>query len=395
MGVQKHYIGETFTAYNGMKFTIINIDRTLKKPFTIQFEDGYITDINGTFLKNGATIKNNNLDRKKNRLGEQRRHKDGSLMTIIEYTKADNILVRFDDSSICRTKYYNFANGTCIHKIRLFGVDYDSVMDVCKHFKLNKHTLAGKSRTEIEKYIANNRIEHNGQWMSITNYITAYKVTPDNFYKYLRVNGIEKNPANVKKYIARYLETTENKMDVVPSKEDTLKIINNYFGTSFESLNDFINQLDLGYKNLCTLAENREVLIKYIKKHYIQYGGQWISIKSYCEKLGIEYDSLKAWTKTRHIRINTSNITEAIKSYRDGINLEVEKQKVYEMQKLENLIKIYIKTIDAKSRTRVTSEFYSYFNHNNVSAEQVIVHFRPDLHINIFGKIVDENGNEV
>lgn len=377
-----------------MKFTIINIDRALKKPFTIQFEDGYITNISTTLLINGATIKNGNLANIQimDRVGEQNRHQDGSLMTIIEYKNSKHVLVKFEDYYTVKTTYKSFIDGTCTHKIRIFNNYYSSINDICIHFNINSRGIVGKSRIEIEEYITNNRIEYNGQWMSITNYITAYKVTPSNFYEYLKVNGIEKNPANVKKYIARYLEITENNVDEIPSKEDTLKIINNYFGTSFESLNDSINQLDLGYKNLCPLAENREDLIKYIKKHCIQYEGQWISIKSYCEKLGIKYDSLATWAKTKHIRINASNITDAIENYSNGMDLESERKRAYEMQKLEQLIKRY--NLSATCNT-VLGNIYSYFKRNNLSAEQVIVHFRPDLHINIFGKIVDENGNEV
>lgn len=386
----KHYIGETFTANNGMKFTIINIDRTSKKPFTIQFEDGYITNTSVTYLKNGAIIKNSNLDTKTNRLGEQRRHKDGSLMTIIEYNDCNNILVKFDDSSISRCKYYSFVNGTCIHKIMLFGEYYKSMESVCKHFNISKNTIAGKSSTEIEEYITNNRIEYNGQWVSITNYLKAHGIITVNFYEYLRVNDIEKNTVNIKRYTANYLETVKNKIDATTQIGDILKIINNYFETSFKSLNAAINYLGLGANTLYKYTSTKEELIKYIKQHAIRYEDQWISIKSYCEKLGIEYNSLKAWAKMKSISINSNNITDALKSYRNSINLE--SKRTYEMQKLEHLRKKYF---ISDARNIPTHNIYTYFNNNNISAEQVIVHFRPDLHINIFGKIVDENGNEV
>lgn len=394
MANYKHYIGETFTAKNGMKFTIINIDRTSKKPYIIQFEDGYTTSVFGGLLKNRAKIRNNNLIRfrtKMDRTGEQNRHRDGSLMTIIRYEDAANILVEFDDYSVSKCNYDSFIKGICVHKIRIFGVDYNSIRDVRKHFGINEHTVIGKSSIEIEEYITNNRIEYNGQWVSITNYLKAHGIIPVNFYEYLRVNNIEKNAVNVKRYIPQYLEITENKITTVHSTGDTLKIINNCFETSFKSLKGVMNHFDLGYSNISKFIGNGEGLIEYIKQHSIQYGNQWISIKSYCEKLGIEYGSLKAWAKTKHIRINASNIIDAIKNYRNDITIESQQQRVYEMQKLEQLIKRYrLNTYHVRK-----DQAYDSFRRNNISAEQVIVHFRPDLHINIFGKIVDENGNEV
>lgn len=287
MGVQKHYIGETFTAYNGMKFTIINIDRASKKPYTIQFEDGYITNINNNSLSEGAYIKNGNLAniRKIDRTGEQNRHQDGSLMTIIDYKDSKHVLVKFEDSYTVKTNYKNFIDGACTHKIRLFNKYYSSIHDICISFNINSRGIVGKSSIEIEKYIANNKIEYNGQWMSLGDYVKEHGVIPVNFYKYLRANNIEKNAANVKRYIPHYLEVIETK---------------------------------------------------------------------------------------------------------------IETEKVHEMQKLKYLMKRYNKPATDKGfRTRATSEIYNYLNSSNLSAEQVIVHFRPDLHINIFGKIVDENGNEV
>lgn len=332
----RHCIGETFTAYNGMKFTIVNIDRTLEKPFTIQFENGYIVNIGITRLKNGAEI----------------------------------------------------SNGDSVCSCTLFGIDYKSLRIACKHFGISYCTIKGKSSTEIEDYIANNRIEYNGHWVNISNYVAAYGVTPRKFYNYLEANGIEKNAANAKSYIAQYLETAKNKVEM----GNVLKIINNYFGTSFKSLKDAVNHFGLSSSNLYLYTGTKESLIKYIKKHSIQYGGQWISIKSYCEKLGVKYNSLATWAKTKCIRINASNITDIIKSYRNAMTIESEQQRVCEMQKLEQLIKRYI-TLDIC--TVQSDKIYAYFSRNNLSAEQVIVHFRPDLHINIFGKIVDENGNEV
>ena len=395
MGVQKHYIGETFTANNGMKFTIISIDRTSKKPFTIQFEDGYTTNVYNSFVKDGAKIRNYNLDHHSriDRTGEQNRHKDGSLMTIIKYIDCTNVLVEFDDSSISKTTYGQFTNGTCKHKIRIFDKDYDMKADIEKHFKLSSDITAHKSASEIEEYIINNRIEYNGEWIRSADYVRAHGIKSTTFTRYLRDRGIENNVANIKRYLPEYLRTKGIDLQI-ESKVDTeidIKTINNYFGTSFKSLRALTNDIGISYTEARNSVCDNGGLIEYIKQHCVQYNGQLVSVKYYLEKQNIDLEHIKAWAKVKGITISASNIDNSINSYRNDMNTGYIKLKVNEIQKLKHLGHKYI-TIN---RADVINHMYIYFNHNNLSAEQVIVHFRPDLHINIFGKIVDENGNEV
>ena len=165
----KHYIGETFTANNGMKFTIINIDRTSKKPFTIQFEDGYTTSVFDSVLKNEASVRNPNTHKNKSdihknynsisekyknvRIGEQIRHRDGNLMTIIEYKNSDSVLVVFEDGSTVKTTYKSFKVGSVQHPKLIFGKFYKSIEEICKTFNISRELIKDKSNIEIENYI--------------------------------------------------------------------------------------------------------------------------------------------------------------------------------------------------------------------------------------------------
>ena len=98
-------IGETNTANNGLKMTIIAYRSATD--IDIQFEDGSIVE-----HKQYTNFKNGQIYVKMNRVGETNTANNGMKMTIIAYRKSDDIDVQFEDGTIVEHKRYgDFKRG--------------------------------------------------------------------------------------------------------------------------------------------------------------------------------------------------------------------------------------------------------------------------------------------
>ncbi len=107
------HIGESTTASNGQTMTIIEWKRA--DNITVKFEDGTIVkDKQYSSFREGK-IKNPNVlfDARKNRVGEQRMASNGQMMTIINYKNCNDIDIQFDDNTIIKHRaYQQFIIGT-------------------------------------------------------------------------------------------------------------------------------------------------------------------------------------------------------------------------------------------------------------------------------------------
>ena len=113
--VKTEHIGETNTALNGQKMTII--DWVGFSNITIKFEDD--TVVKGKrydHFKSGYIVNPNcpmKLPSPKNRVGQTNRANNGLMMTIIVYRNATDLDVRFENGEIVKHKSYkDFLTGT-------------------------------------------------------------------------------------------------------------------------------------------------------------------------------------------------------------------------------------------------------------------------------------------
>lgn len=126
-GIVKHpadsfyrHIGETVTAKNGQKATLKEwISHT---DVVVEFEDGTVINTSYRYFKEGR-IGNPNYtlnDRcREKRIGETSISTKGQKITIIDYIKAHDIKVQFEDGVIVEHAHYNaFKNGT-IHNPKM------------------------------------------------------------------------------------------------------------------------------------------------------------------------------------------------------------------------------------------------------------------------------------
>ena len=124
----------------------------------------------------------------------------------------------------------------------------------------------------------------------------------------------------------------------------------------------------------------------------MQYNGEWVSISKFLKLSGINYPTFISYLSRQGLQFNGIDARKALPGFlesRNKLKGKYDEQTILEIKKLRRLAKGYHISGD------MISNGVRYLENNNISAEQVIVHFRPDLHINIFGRIVDENGNEV
>ncbi len=160
-------IGETNTATNGQKMTIITYRNS--GDIDVQFEDGNIVK-NKTYahFKDGK-ISQMSLNKEK-RLGETKMMNCGKKATIIEYNNAHNLTIKFEDGKVVKHKYYvDFQNGAIKHP------DIPTNCYIAKtatHEELcNWSALGAKVRRENYKkeHIGETNIAKNKQTMTITN----------------------------------------------------------------------------------------------------------------------------------------------------------------------------------------------------------------------------------
>ena len=103
-------IGETNTANNGLKMTIINYKNS--KNVDIQFEDGIIVcHKNYNNFLNGAiehpVLETRCAKNASDRIGETNNASNGEKITIIEYFGRKNITVQFEDGTILHNCDYS------------------------------------------------------------------------------------------------------------------------------------------------------------------------------------------------------------------------------------------------------------------------------------------------
>ena len=149
-------IGQTITATNGQKMTIIAYRGY--KDIDVQFEDGTIVYNKTCGDFNKGQIGNHNFKNafKEQRVGETNVADNGQEMTIVEYFTKRNITVQFEDGTIVKNKHYkSFQNGA------IGNPNFANKISVLQYAQ-------GK--------IGETAMATNGQTMTIINYVNSHNI---------------------------------------------------------------------------------------------------------------------------------------------------------------------------------------------------------------------------
>ena len=140
-------IGETVTASNGQKMTIVAYRSSMD--MDVQFEDGTIrTNVRYDNFKNGHIANPNDAFA---RIGEVSKANNGQLMKIIAYRKSTDIDIQFEDGAIrTNVRYENFKNGAITNPSQLLGNEFGLSSDL-------KDNLSSGMRKVVDYLVFCNR----------------------------------------------------------------------------------------------------------------------------------------------------------------------------------------------------------------------------------------------
>lgn len=320
--------GEITKAANGQAMKIIKYRSSTD--VDIQFEDGTIVQHKtyNNFIK--GQVLNPNYNKQVNRMGETKLNRLGKRMTIIAYRGASDIDVQFDSGYIKEHCSYNyFKKGKIEDKSEN------------KHIGVHKMMNCGIGATVIE------HISGEIYKIRFDDGLVKDKIDIRNFYK-----GSVKHPD----YNVKTLKSTENARTHIGEHRvtkygETVEIIDAKSMTKM--LVRFLEAdktVWTDYKSFTSDSMNS-------KKHRITK--DTYTLKQYCKDKNIEkyYQKLLGYRKITNI-LDYDELVESYKNFCNKYNINMDQ--VFKFRR----------------------------EHPELTDEQVIIHFRPDCYINIFGELI-------
>ena len=423
------HLGETIKSKYGMNATVIAYRSY--NDIDVQFEDGYIAKNTsyGLFIKDSILNKNiainpaqaKNIEINKDRLGQQIKAKNGQLMTIVKYRSAGDIDIQFEDGTIVKHKNYtnfligNIRNPNTFNRIKENNSRWnDRTGEVRTASNGQKMTIIrynGIKDIDIQ-FEDGTIVEHKG-------YSNFSRGLIENPNKTNRLKASDKigltNRAN-NGMLMTIIDADKNSI-VVEFEDGT------HVKTSFSSFKDGyvssnsekekeiklskLKNLHLGEKWKDSNGEEVEIVDREIKdgKSTSNYIVRWEN----GQELKTSYFNITRgiFSKRNATKIGLTSVTtkgEKIKivGYRNShdIDIEFEDGTLLEHKCISDFYSGLIRKIHSMHYPRL-GELCSKFNvnfskalafkkiHNDMSDEQIVVHYRPDCYINIFGEIID------
>jgi hypothetical protein len=334
---QKH-VGETVTACNGQKMTIIAWRSCID--IDIQFEDGVIVKNKRYTNFKSCMIKNPNYTEKirKGHIGETITATNGQKMTIIEYRNFNDIDVQFEDGIIVKNKHY----------------------DTFKRGEIANPKIGLKRNKIINKRVGQTSTAINGQKMTIV----AYRHYDDIDIQFEDGTVVKnKNCTDFKR------GTVKNPVYREKVKKDHIgetNIATNGQKMTIIEYRDY-NDIDVQFED-----ENiiRNKTYQSFKEGKIKNSTSDVTFKELCFKHQIPEEKIAAASSFRfkHKELETEQaIIEWKKTQLEG-------------------------TFSSKCRkfnVPITNAKQHRIRHPELSDEQIIQYYRPDLVINIFGEIIE------
>ncbi len=395
MGKQIDRIGETNRAANGMLITIIAYRES--KDIDIQFEDGTIvrnrciSDFNRGLIKYPTKLKY---------IGSENINKQGRHMKIIDYKNNKEVIIQFDDGVTVKRSLESFVNGATMHpndiktkdkkeviitgaeiaekefrkelkeKCESAGIKYDTAMSYHrKHNNLSVDDI-------INRYSEQSPAEtYNGK--SIRQACKDLGISFGTVYQ-LKSTNKDLSYASI---IDRLVEKNKKKSFAELCREHNINEVNaygykrRYKDKSDEEIIEIILGKDksfrqkcldnsIDYKYACAYkGSHTELSEEQIIEHFRQPKQKSLTQK--CKESNVSYSTVMNYRK-KYPELTDEQIIESIKNRNTTFKSLCER---YEVD--YNTAKTYRN------------------NHHELSDEQVIIAYRPDLRLNILGKIIE------
>lgn len=423
------HIGETINSKYGMTATIIAYRRY--NDIDVQFEDGYIAKNTSyaLFIKDSVLNKNvaanpaqaKNIDTRKDRLGQQLKANNGQLMTIIKYRSAGDMDIQFEDGTIVQHKSYtNFLTGN-IRNPNTFNRNKennsrwnDRTGEVRTASNGQKMTIIRYNGiTDIDVKFEDGTVVKNKMY---SNFLTGHIENPNkaNRVKASDIIGLTNRANN--EMMMTIIEATNTKNIIVEFEDGThVKTSFTAFKNGTVSSNSEkekelkiskLQNLHTGEKWKDSNGEEAEIIGRETKdgKPTTKYIVRWEN----GQELSTIYFNIThgKFSKRNATKVGLTSVTKSgdkikIVGYRNShdIDVEFEDGTLLEHRCLSDFYLGSIRKIPLMHYQRLgelCSKFNVNFNkalafkktHNYMSDEQIIVHYRPDCYINIFGELV-------
>lgn len=386
--------GETKRAINGMLMTIIEYRKS--NDIDIQFEDGTIvrnrtiSDFNRGLIKYPTKLKY---------IGNENINKQGRHMKIVDYKNNKEVTIQFDDGTTIKRSLKSFVNGAVMHpkdiksknkkekvpteaeiaekefreelkkKCELAGIKYDTAMhyhrkhsDLSVDDIMNRYneqgpteTYNGKSIRQACKDLGINigtvyKLKSNNKDLSYASIIDRLKNRNKSFAELCREHNINE----VKAYAYKRRHTDKSDEEIIES------LLNRDKSFRQKCLDNNIN-----YKHACGYKSNHpELTDEQIIEYYKQPKPK--SLVQKCKESNVSYSTVMKY-KAKHPEWTDEQIIENIKNREATFKSLCDKYEV------------------AYNKAKTFRN-----HHPELSDEQVILAYRPDLRLNIFGEIIDE-----
>lgn len=387
--------GETKRAVNGMLMTIIEYRKS--NDIDIQFEDGTIvrnrtiSDFNRGLIKYPTKLKY---------IGNENINKQGRHMKIVDYKNNKEVTIQFDDGTTIKRSLKSFVNGAVMHpkdiksknkkekvpteaeiaekefreelkkKCELAGIKYDTAMhyhrkhsdlsvdDIINRYNEQGHTETynGKSIRQACKDLGINigtvyKLKSNNKDLSYASIIDRLKNRNKSFAELCR----EHNISEVNAYAYKRRHTDKSDEEIIES------LLNRDKSFRQKCLDNNIN-----YKHACEYKSNHpELTDEQIIEYYKQPKPK--SLVQKCKESNVSYSTVMKY-KAKHPEWTNEQIIENIKNREATFKSLCDKYEV------------------AYNKAKTFRN-----HHPELSDEQVILAYRPDLRLNIFGEIINDN----
>lgn len=349
----------------------------------VQFEDGVIVENKCLSDFYNGYIR---YPQKHKWIGKKSVNKDGRQMEIIDYINNKKVIVQFEDGEQKKCGLQAFTDGTLVHPKdaeKRHRIAYENRLrhETAKiNAAKNKETQEYKFRQELKKKCEDNNI----------NYDTARDY--HNKHKDLSVNDIIEYYNTYHKnnnYHGKSIRQACKELGLCASS--IYGIHNEHPEQSYEEIIDRLINKKQSISELCNIHNiSVQAFYKYKEAHpelsveqiIDYYTTREISLRELCKQNNIDYKTC-CYYKSKHPEFNNDELIDfCIQNMIGRVKSENIGEVIKPTGKLkEKCIRLGLDYTKVKQ--------YRYMN--KTTDEIAIIHFRPDLYINIFGELVNIN----
>lgn len=348
----------------------------------------------------------------------------------IDYTRAINY--KYKHKGLTDEQVIKYFTDT---RIVVFGKVYKNVQELANDYKLKRNTILTRRRKTHESYediikyytdnilredkkiVLKNRrikngqyIEINGETYSCNRAIKEFSLKEGKIRELIE-GGMTRAEAVMYTYNNNLTANSIEKVE--------------YNGKIYNSITELLKSLDLSRARYRRYAERypekslQEIIDDMLDAVFIIDDKKYNTFKEACEASGLNYLYVHSYAKNHNLKLKDAieiykcakrdnvfilnkefkTIKEACEHYKVSYDSVINYRNKNKDKSLDEVFEFVLNKKDSFTKLCVKYDV-NYYNamyhkrtHTELTDEQVIMYFRPDLYINIFGELVSINGD--